>query len=114
LEDLVTEWNDISDAKVELSSVELQCLEPFFTIQEMQYSALEHSIYKIVLMAKEPTPFPLKPLGGKIRLSIHPSQSATKMAAHEIKPIGYLTYRPQRPVQLRVGDTLTIYLTLNF
>jgi len=110
----VTEWNDITDSKVELSSVHLKSLEPFFTIQEVQYSALEHAIYKFVLMATQPTPFPLKTLGGKIRLSIHPRDSATKLVAHEIKPIGYLTYRPQRPVQLRIGDTLTIYLTLKF
>ena len=109
----MTEWNDITDSKVELSSVHFKSLEPFFTIQEVQYSALEHAIYKFVLMATQPTPFPLKTLGGKIRLSIHPRDSAaTKFVAHEIKPIGYLTYRPQRPVQLRVGDTLTIYLTL--
>ena len=109
----MTEWNDITDAKVELSRVHLKCLEPFFTIQEVQYSALEHAIYKFVLVATQPTHFPLKSLGGNIRLSVHPRESAKKMA-HEIKPIGYLTYRPQRPVQLRVGDTLTIYLTHKF
>ena len=94
LEDFVTEWYDMTDAKVELSIVDLRCLLLFLTIQEEEYSALEHAIYKFVLRATEPTPFPLKPFGGKVRISIHPRDSVLRDVAHEIKPIGYLTYRP--------------------
>ena len=35
LEDLVTEWHDMTDAKVELSIVDLRCLLLFFMIQEV-------------------------------------------------------------------------------
>jgi hypothetical protein len=35
LEDFVTEWYDMTDAKVELSIVDLRCLLLFLTIQEV-------------------------------------------------------------------------------
>ena len=35
LEDLVTEWYDKTEAKVELSLIDLRCLLLFFTIQEV-------------------------------------------------------------------------------
>ena len=116
LEDAIVEWYEAKyfqgKEKFDLNFIKgvqdpyaIKKKDPIFEIKGLQYAGVDGSICKAVLKAVQPGLVDKKNLYG-IGIRV---KAAEEELINEVKRIGYIRDR-EREMQLRVGDTLILYI----